>query len=187
MRLSIQNCRCRPCSPKATHQPLRGFFLLAFFSILLATRVHQAAAFASSSNAAHTSTSTMSAKGTCDSKVLDWCWSAGVAAPGPRTSVCRPRVHLIEITLDEGRGDLQECRHELVLMTPCSSVIDAALSSGVDILRFVAGQSGRQRLCCTLARELGVLDGHPVHIRKMNISHGGRLHGRDGRGHGGRP
>ena len=112
----------------------------------------------------------MSAKGTCDSKVLDWCWSAGVAAPGPRTSVCRPRVHLIEITLDEGRGDLQECRHELVLMTPCSSFIDAALSSGIDILRFVAGQSGRQRLCCTLARELGVLDGHPVHIRKMNIS-----------------
>ena len=144
MRLSIQNCRCRPWSAKATHQPLRGGASSCSPSSqsswqLECTRRQPLQAH---------QTLLIQVRAQCQRRVhvTQRCWSAGVAAPGPRTSVCRPRVHLIEITLDEGRGDLQECRHELVLMTPCSSFIDAALSSGIDILRFVAGQSGRQRL-----------------------------------------
>ena len=74
-----------------------------------------------------------------------------------RTSVCRPRVHLIESTLDEGRGDHQERREHLAhrsMMRHCQ----------VPSVLPLAAEDARQRF----RRHQSAAAGSPVgvHFRK---------------------
>ena len=89
--------------------------------------------------------------------------SLGVALQFMRTSVCRPRYHLIETTLSEGRGDQQEhcCWRHLYRSTMTSGCGENAARHDHAAWRREAWRLPAPR--CSLDGNVRSVGGHPMH------------------------